>query len=136
MMSKGDEAEEDDIGPVKREKILRKPLNRQNYTLGLVAPSVRFVVVLPGRAPIALQRNHWPETPLPDQLAGRVVFVRAVHEQGRTVRQRRHPVRQPAHLQGVVRVAGGERAGNGCPGIRGNHVKSGVPAAPGPADEP
>ena len=56
------------------------------------------------------------------------------HGQGRTVRRSSQPAQQPAPLRGVVCVAGREHAGNGCPGIRGNHVKSGVPATPGPAE--
>ena len=34
----------------------------------------------------------------------------------------------------VVCVVGGECEGNGCPGIHGNHMKSGVPATLGLAD--
>jgi len=50
------------------------------------------------------------------------------------VRRLLQPLQEPPPLRGIVRIAGGEREGDGCPGIRGNPMKPGVPFAPGPAD--
>jgi len=57
-----------------------------------------------------------------------------VHDQGRAVRRPVQPFQELPPLRGIVRVAGEEREGHGCSGIRGSQMKPGVPPAPGLAD--
>ena len=78
----------------------------------------------------ALRRNRRPEPPLTDQLSGSVFFVRS--SMSRSGLPAGSAVCAP--LRGVMCMAEGEREGNGCPTIRGNHMRSGIPSAPGLAD--
>ncbi len=129
-----DETEEDDIRLVESRGDSAKALEAPEQTLGLVAPLVQFPVILPGSDPIPLRRNHGIEATRIGQSAGVIVLVCPVHEQCRSVRGLRQPTQELPPRRRVMRVAGRAFEGNRCSGIRGNQMKSGVPAAAGLAD--
>ena len=102
--------------------------------LDLVAPAVHGFVILPRRQTIALGRDHGNPAEIQGQLAGRVVFVSAVHDEIERRRQRSEAAQKRAALHRVGGFSGREREGYGRSSIRGNQMNLGSPSTARLAD--
>ena len=124
-----DEAQEQGIEFVEAREDAPEALQSSEQTFDFVAPLVHIAVVHPGVTPGPERRNHGCEAEVERQLACRVALVGAVHHQGRAGALAAETAQELAPLRRVVCLSGGEREGHGRPGIRGNHMKLGGPAA-------
>ena len=138
-----DEAQEEGIEFLEAREDPPEALEPPEQALDLVAPLVFLPVVHPRIAPGLERRNHGSEAEVERQLACFVALVGAVHHQrragaGTTSALATETTQQLASLRCVVRLwdlpTGGEREDHGRPGIRGNHMKLGGPAAAGSTD--
>ena len=119
----------------KREKILHKPLRRRNRRSISLRRRYKSLSYCQGarRFRFGGTTGLKPRSRTSWRVASSAYtrsMSRAGLAAGRVIRfSNLHPAGA-----GVVCMAGGEREGNGCSGIRGNHMKSGIPSTPGLAD--
>ena len=104
-------------------------LQTPEQTLHFIPSLVQFSIVLPGVHTTSQRRNNRNESHLRRQPACLIAGVRAIHHQRRTPTLRTQPLQQLPSRGTVMRLSTGQGEHYGCPIIRGNHMKLGVPSA-------
>ncbi len=123
----------DDIGVVEPREAPAEALEPSEQSPDLIAPLAKLVV-FPRSDPIPSWRNPGHEAAVMYQSAGFIVLVCPAHDQECSGRWLRQSIQELSPVRGALHMVGRERQCNDRLGIRGNHMKSGVPAAPGLAD--
>ena len=129
-----EEAEEHHVQLVEAGEDAAEALEPAKEPLDFVAAAIEHTIVVPGLQPRAGRRDNGNPSEIQSQLAGLIVGVGAVHEQGQRLGQRPQAREQIPALRGVVRLAGRESEGYRRSSIRGNQMNLGGPSAAGFAD--
>src|SRR4051812_36666231 len=109
--SEVEEGKKHDIEFIEAREEAAEAFETPEEPLDLVAPAVHGFVILPRRQTIALGRDHGNPAELQGQLAGRIVFVSAVHDEIERRRQRSDAAQKLAALHRVRGFSGREREG-------------------------
>ena len=130
-----DEAEEQRIKFLEVGEDSSEALRSSELAIDFVASLVHLPVVFPRVVPGLERRNYGREAEVEGQLACRVALVGTIHHQRRVGAPATKEVGELALFRRVVLcLPGGKRERQGRPGIYGNHMKLGGPAAAGLAD--
>ena len=129
-----DERREHHIEFVEAREDSPKALEPTKQPLNLVAAAIHELIIFPGAA---TSLEGWHDGCKPksqDQLACVVPLIRSVHDHGDQGFGWIQGAQQPASFRGIMALAWGEREGDGCSSICGNHMNLGGPSSSGLSD--